>query len=112
MINITVIKVLSPEITLSTILSLRELKVIAPNTIKINPKIVLTTPIIGVLPILALRTLSKFSLISPVMTSLSSFKSISSSFKPLSLSFGVLIRNSSSIGFSSKLTAFLVSSSG
>ena len=103
-------KLLSPATTLSITLSLRDSKIKAEMTINMTPKIVLTIAESGLPLIFALTTLSKFSLISPIIASLKS--SYSSSLSSSSSVFGVFIIKSSSIGFSSKLKASESSSPG
>ena len=69
MINI---KLVSPATTLSTTLSARDWKINTEMISNIIPKIVLKIAKIGFPRILALSTLSKFSLISPTMSSANS----------------------------------------
>ena len=62
-------KLVSPETTLSITLSARESNINIESITKMAPTMVLTMPINGLPPILALITLSKFSLISPPISS-------------------------------------------
>ena len=95
------IKFVSPEVTLSIILSLRDPKMNIEIIINIIPSMELIILKIGVLPILALTNWSKFSVISLIMSSSSkSLTGLSNSFS----SFGVLIIKFSSIGVSSVFT--------
>ena len=66
----------SPETTLSMTLSLRDEKINPEMAMSINPKIALITPMIGVLPTLALIRLSKPSLTSPEKSSKNSSPSV------------------------------------